>query len=300
MRLRVAIAWVVCTVLGALFFTPGVLAYAVPAYDGYVNDFAEVLSDEEEQQLESRLAATAQSEQGVEFALVTISSLEGEGVETVAQDFFDSWEIGKAGQDNGVLVLLAIQDRKIRIATGYGVEGSLPDAAAGRIIRDTMTPLLKDAKYYDAFDGAVSEILARVAAPELYTQADAQADSASQSGSEWMAFLFVPFLFPILGSLVAYAAAFLGRTTHWYTGGIIGGVLGLMLAGGFGLFLLGAIGLFLDYVLSKNYSKWKLQSRPTQWSKTWGGFSSSSSSSSSSGSSFGGGRSGGGGASGGW
>ncbi|HQM16139.1 MAG TPA: TPM domain-containing protein, partial [Candidatus Woesebacteria bacterium] len=115
-------------------------AVNVQSYEGLVNDYAQVLSDEVENSLETRLQDEASKENGAELAVVTLPSLDGEEIESVALAYFDTWKIGKAKQDNGVLLLIAISDREIRIQTGYGVEPIIPDGVAGRIIRNDIVP----------------------------------------------------------------------------------------------------------------------------------------------------------------
>lgn len=277
----------------------GTQAFSVPAYEGPVNDFAQVLPDSFEQELETKLIAYAQTTNSAEIAVVTIESLSGEPIEDVALQIFDSWKIGKASSDSGVLLLLALQDREVRIQTGYGIEGAVPDAVAGRIIRDTMTPLLREGKYAEAVDTGVLAIQQAVAGefPGAVRSAPELIESQLE---DWLP--VIPFMLFIGAGLLSYAAAFLGRTTSWWLGGVIGAVLGALLLGMMGALGIGLLGLLLDYILSKNYKQWNLEGKHTSWAQSFGGFHSSGyhSSSSSKTFSFGGGRSGGGGASGKW
>lgn len=73
---------------------------------------------------------------------------------------FKKWKIGNKGKDNGVLILAAINDRKLNITTGYGMEGSLPDAVTGRIRREEMNPFFKEGKYFEGFSRASDKIIA--------------------------------------------------------------------------------------------------------------------------------------------
>ncbi len=140
-------------VLAALFLMlpPGVVAQqAVPALTGRVVDRAGILSDATEQALTERFAAheAATSNQ---VAVLTVPSLEGEAVEDLALRVFRTWELGQADRDNGVLLLVARDDRELRIEVGYGLEGDLTDAEAGRIIRGEIVPRFRDGD----FDGGV-------------------------------------------------------------------------------------------------------------------------------------------------
>jgi uncharacterized protein len=237
---------------------------------------------------------------------VTIPTLEGDTIENVAQAFFDTWKIGKKNKDNGLLLLVAVEDKKVRIHTGYGTETIITDSKAGTVIRDVITPPFKTGNFEKGISEGVDTLSFYLSNPENITTFEPPAQP-NDNMSVWVV-LFLTFLFTFGIPLVAYGAAFFGRSSAWWPGGVVGFILGA-LTGNWpvGIFF-GIVGLFLDYILSKNYTTWKLQDKATDWSKTYGGFSSGSSwssgsSSSSSGSgfsSFGGGSSGGGGASGGW
>ena len=109
---------------------------------GYVNDFANVISSSEEQQLTSMITELRQKT-GAEIAVVTIQSLEGGEIDDFTNRLFEKWGIGQRGKDNGLMFLAAMKDRKMRIEVGYGLEGAIPDAKAGRIRRDVITPYFK-------------------------------------------------------------------------------------------------------------------------------------------------------------
>ncbi|MEN8252758.1 MAG: TPM domain-containing protein [Patescibacteria group bacterium] len=270
-------------------------AYDVPKYDGPVNDHAQVLSDELEIELEAYLTKFAQESNGAELAIVTIKNLDGESIEDLAQQFFDDWEIGKKELDNGVLLLISIDDREMRIHTGYGVEASLTDSVVGRIIRNDIAPEFKKYNYEAGVNKGANNIIAAIQNPEQFAEKE-------KPVTEFFIFFLVIFLITFGSGLMVYIAAFLGRSKSWWLGGLIGVVLGMILASITGAIAFAIFGLILDYILSKNYKTWKLQKKATSWGKTSGGFfpTSSSKSSSSSSFSFGGGSSGGGGASGGW
>src|SRR5687768_7244828 len=120
--------------IGAFLFGSQAAWAALPKMEGPVNDLAGVLAPEAEQAIKSRIRAV-EAATTAEIAVVTVRSLEGETVETYANRLFNQWGIGKKGKDNGVLILAAIEDRKIRIEVGYGLEGTLPDGRCGQIIR---------------------------------------------------------------------------------------------------------------------------------------------------------------------
>src|ERR1019366_648327 len=108
---------------------------------GYVNDFAHVLSPEVVAQLDRTCDQLDRSQAKAQVAVVTIDTLNGADIADFAKHLFNKWGIGPKASNRGVLVLLAVNDRKYRIATGYGLESILTDAKAGEIGRSA-GPLL--------------------------------------------------------------------------------------------------------------------------------------------------------------
>lgn len=96
--------------------------------------------------MEEKLRVLAQNK-GPEIALVTLPSLENKPIEMVARELFDSWRIGKLDKDNGLLLLIAMKERKVRIETGYGLEAQITDGVAGQIIREQLAPELTKGNY---------------------------------------------------------------------------------------------------------------------------------------------------------
>ena len=123
------------TVLCALILillSLNVVAQQFPQPKGYVNDFANVIPPSQEQQI-NRICLELKQKTGAQIADVTIQTLGDNYIEDYAVRLFEKWGIGEKGKDNGVLVLNAIRERKIRIEVGYGIEGIIPDGKAGRI-----------------------------------------------------------------------------------------------------------------------------------------------------------------------
>jgi uncharacterized protein len=128
-----------------------------PKPTGYVSDFARVLDQDSRQSLENTLSQFERSTTN-EIAVVTVPSLEGDSVEDYANRLFKEWGIGKKGKDNGVLILIAPHDRKMRIEVGYGLEARLTDGIAGQIIRERMTPYFKQSDYISGIFAGVQDI----------------------------------------------------------------------------------------------------------------------------------------------
>ena len=135
---------------------------AVPALTGRVVDTGDMLSPDVEAVLTERLAAHEDST-GNQIAVLTVPSLEGRVLEPYATEVFRSWGLGDAEANNGVLLLIARDDRKIRIEVGYGLEGSIPDALAAQIIRNEMTPRFREG---DADGGTLAAVEALIGAAE--------------------------------------------------------------------------------------------------------------------------------------
>src|SRR5512136_1068609 len=117
------------------------LAFSAAAVDftslqpeGYISDFAKVIDPGTRATLEQYCSAV-EEQTGVQIAVITLDTLAGEPLEDVAVDIFKKWGIGKKGQDNGLLLLLVTQDRKMRLEVGYGLEPIVPDGFAGDVLR---------------------------------------------------------------------------------------------------------------------------------------------------------------------
>jgi uncharacterized protein len=129
---------------------------------GYVNDFAGVIDAALKQELEAYCAEVERAT-GAQFAVVILPGLEGEPIEDVANLLYRKWGVGQKKTDEGVLILLAIADRRSRIEVGYGLEPIIPDGYAGSVLRG-MRPALRENDYGGALTEAVRELAGRIAA----------------------------------------------------------------------------------------------------------------------------------------
>ncbi|MFC1468073.1 TPM domain-containing protein, partial [Verrucomicrobiota bacterium] len=129
---------------------------------GFVNDFANVIPQTQERQLE-QLLVSLERQTGAEVAVVTLNSLDGGQIDDFAVRLYERWKLGKAGKDNGVMLLAAINDRKARIEVGYGLEGAIPDGRAGQILRDDIFPSFKRGQYGNGLIAGASSISERIA-----------------------------------------------------------------------------------------------------------------------------------------
>jgi len=127
-----------------------------PHPEGFVSDFAHVIDAASRSQLEA-YGGIVERSTGAQMAFVTIPSLEGEPIEDVANTIFRAWGVGQKGANEGILLLLAIQDHRSRLEVGYGLEPILPDGLDGDILRD-MRAALRQGDYGDAMMAAAQRI----------------------------------------------------------------------------------------------------------------------------------------------
>ena len=137
----------------------GEAAVEVPYLSGRVVDTAEVLSPDASERLTALLKGHEERTSN-QVAVLTLRSLEGESIEDFAERVFQAWRLGQAGRDNGVLVAIAVDDRRMRIEVGYGLEDTLTDLAAGRIIRNVMTPRFREGDYDGGVEAGAQAVIA--------------------------------------------------------------------------------------------------------------------------------------------
>jgi len=288
---------VLSLILSILVFAPSkALAYSSPGSPtGFVNDFAGVLTAETKQQLETRLSSLDAST-SAQLSVVTIKSLDGDTVENYAEKLFADWGIGQKGKDNGVLFLVAVEDRVTRIEVGYGLEGALTDAESSWIIRDKITPRFKEGNYNQGIVDGVEGIIQ--AAAEDLNPVFSKEFNIKMEESAGLALGILTWAVPVILWLISI----LSRSKSWWAGGVIGGIVGILTMGLGGLFLWGLVGLFIDYAVSTEYKKSKVSGSYPWWIGGKSGFGGGGGFKSGGGGfgGFGGGRSGGGGSSGRW
>ncbi|MFT4605698.1 MAG: hypothetical protein ACI9W4_002442 [Rhodothermales bacterium] len=141
----------------------------IPSSGQWVTDRADFLSGQEERLLSARLAGYADTT-STQMIIVTLPTLDGAAASDYAMSLGRAWGVGQGDKDNGVVILVSRDDRKLFIATGFGLEGAIPDIVAGRIVRDVMVPRFKEGRFYDGFSGAVDKLI--LAAAGEYTAED--------------------------------------------------------------------------------------------------------------------------------
>ena len=217
--------------LVTVFSVAGVIAQNVlpkPNPPRLVNDAANVLSSEEVASLEQKLVALDDSTSN-QIAVVLIKTLGDYSIEDYAQKLFREWGIGNKKTNNGVLIIAAIDDRKIWIQVGYGLEGAIPDIVASTIYHDEIAPLFKEKKYYLGIDNGINA-LTKAAVGEYKIKSNRAVKSKSTSGKSIILFIVIVFVIIL----------FLSRGNRGGGGGSgIGGLaegllLGSLLSGGRG------------------------------------------------------------------
>ena len=174
----------------------------IPPLSARVTDLTATLSQGERAALEAKLAKW-EEETGNQLAVLLVPSTQPEPIEAYAIRVADAWKIGRKGRDNGALLVVAKDDRRLRIEVGYGFEGSLTDATSRRIIAETITPLFRQNRFGDGINAGVDQMIAVIGKGEpLASSAEPRRRSpaASIPLEMWLILLLVGV--PILGSIL--------------------------------------------------------------------------------------------------
>ena len=273
---------------------------AIPDFESPVVDTTGTLDAASKQQLEQQ-ALALQQRKGSQLQVLVIPSTRPETIEQYAVRAFESFKLGRKGLDDGLLLVVAKDDRKVRIEVGYGLEGAIPDITAGRVIQEYMVPKFRQGDYAGGIVDATAQLVKLIDGEPL-PEPVADNPTGPDRGGEWLfalvaAFFVASFLRSIFGGLPAgvrallcgggagIAALFLSSLL--FVGGfgaLIGFIVGIVSGGGGGRYA--------------RHRDWGGFGGGGGWSGGrgggWGGGSSGG------GWSGGGGMSGGGGASGGW
>lgn len=269
---------------GLLGPVPARAEVPIPPLAARVTDLTGTLSAQQKGELESRLAAF-EARRGSQIAVLVLPTTRPEEIEQFSIRLAEAWKVGRKGVDDGVIVVVAKDDRRLRIEVGYGLEGVIPDAVAKRVIEERMTPRFREGDYYGGIRDGVDQ-LARLAEGEKLPEPAAR--PASRGGRDPVSALFdyaVPALFFIVigGGLFKLL---LGRFAGSLVTGALLGLAALLFLNAVAAIIAAVIGFLFAFANTG-------AGRGGSWSSGGG-------SSSSSGWSGGGGSFGGGGASGRW
>lgn len=193
-------------------------AFDVPPVQGYVNDFAGILSPAAKNQIEAFLRNFEASD-STQVVVVTVPNLQGEPIDMVALQIAETWKIGQKGTDNGALLLIGKEDRKMRIEVGRGLEGKLTDLLAGRIVDNEIAPRFKKGDFEGGIAAGVNAIVQAVRGEY---QGTGKTRGRKKNTGAWWIFPLLFFVLPLLGRLSGG-----GRGRHgggyWVGGGGFGG-----------------------------------------------------------------------------
>ena len=296
------LAGLCCAVLLAL--SAAQAQQAVPALSAHVIDTTNTLTAPQRQQLENKLSAFEQS-RGAQLVLLLVPSTQPEDISSYANRVTNEWKIGRKGIGDGLLLLVAKNDRKVRIEVAKTLEGALPDLAAKGIIDQAITPRFKQGDFAGGLDAAVDQIMARISGEALPTPTSAPNDG--KLDFDWMNLAIFAFIaVPVVGGV---ARKVLGNNLGAVATGGAMGAIAMFITSSFVIAGLAAMGALLFTLISSvagsaigsGLGRGLGSGRHGGWGAG-GGFGSGSGSGGSGGgfSSGGGGDFGGGGASGDW
>lgn len=242
---RAAAALLACLVAillaaGIGFPRPVAAQQAVPALTGRVVDTTGTLDAARRAALEARLEAI-EKQHGSQVAVLLVPSTEPESIEAYAIRVAEQWRLGRADVDDGVLLVVAMRDRRMRIEVGYGLEGAIPDAIARRIIAEQMAPRFQAGDHAGGVEAAVESIGRAIAGEGLPAPAAGAARHGDADDADWLSLLL----------FIAFAGFILTRMFGVIPGALIGGAGGGFLAiqAGVSLLVGVAAGLVLFFLL---------------------------------------------------
>jgi uncharacterized protein len=235
---------------GILLLVPALLARAdipVPKLTAHVTDSTGTLTVPERESLEAKLTAFEKAK-GSQVAVLLVPSLDGETIEDFSTRVTDEWKLGRKGVDDGVLFVVAKQERKMRIHTGRGVQGTLTDALSRRIIADIVAPRFRTGDFAGGIDAGVDAIIKAIEGEELplpaVKKSARKVDTISSYGDFlWMAFFAVPILGMVMRGMMGRAlgagatSGITGFVAWLVFGSLVFGVVAGVLAFLFTLFL---------------------------------------------------------------
>lgn len=192
---------------------------AVPALTAHVMDSTGTLDTTQRSALEAKLAAFEQS-RGAQVVVLIVPTTQPEDIAAYAQRVGDTWKIGRKNIGDGLLLVVAKNDRKVRIETTKALEGAIPDLAAKQVIDTAITPRFKQGDYAGGLDAAADQLMALISGEKLPEPVQ-QGRTSSNDGFEWADLaVFLFFAVPIAGRI---AAGVLGRKFGSVaTGGVVG------------------------------------------------------------------------------
>ncbi len=202
-----------------LAFAVGIAALAAnfPALTGRVVDQANILPADQQVALEAKLA-DLESKSGIQLVVATVASLDGQEIEPYANELFRAWKLGERTKNNGVLLLVAPKERRVRIEVGYGLEGTLTDALSQVIITNAIAPRFKSGDFAGGITRGIDDIITVLTtdASEWQKRPSLRVDrDPAAGGVNWLA---------VVGIIVVLGLMIVSPAFRWF-------VLGMLMAG---------------------------------------------------------------------
>ena len=213
----------------------------VPILKTRVTDLAQSLTPDQQSQLEAKLMAF-EKVKGSQIAILILPTTQPEDIAQYSIRVTDAWKLGRAKQDDGILILVAKNDRKMRIEVGYGLEGAIPDLIAKRVVSEIMAPSFKQGDFYGGINNAVDKLIGLVSGEQL--PAPEKPAFSGKSFENMLPLLLFGGL--ILGGMLrAMFGNFFGGTL---TGGAIGAIAWVLGGGILAAVLFGIVAFFITLI----------------------------------------------------
>lgn len=195
---------------------------AVPPLKQRVTDLTATLDARQIQALDARLA-TFETTKGSQIAVLILPSTQPETIDQFSIRVAEAWKLGRKGVDDGVLLLIAKDDRKLRIEVGYGLEGALNDATAKRIVAETISPYFKRGEFYSGIDAGISSIIKVIEGEALPPPAQRPSSLSASTSNSLGQLLGAGFVIFMMGNIIL--RQLLGRLP---SGLVVGGLIGAL------------------------------------------------------------------------
>ena len=233
---------------------PAQQSVVVPPLTARVTDLTGTLSATQQAALDSRLA-DLETRKGSQVAVLIVPTARPEAIEQYSMRVAESWKLGRKGVDDGILLLVAKDDREVRIEVGYGLEGAIPDATANRVITEYILPRFREGDYAGGINAGVDRLIGLVDGEPLPEPEQARARDARLENVLPVVFI----LSLVVGNVLRRALGQLPGAAA--TGAVAGGVTWL-LAGVLGLTLfMVAVGFFLGLTAGGSAGTWSSHRR---------------------------------------
>lgn len=211
----------VALVLAATLVVAPALALEPPEWSGPVQDLAQVMTAQQRQELTEYLT-TVNDQTGIQMAVLTVPSLEGDSIEDFSFRTASKWQLGQEKEDNGALLVVSEGDRELRIEVGYGLEGLLTDAKSGLIIRNVITPHFRNGDYGTGIVEGIKNMVGVATEDAQLLSTNMEAEEGSLDGQSLVvSIVFFSLYFAILSMAISKAVKTKGRGSSRSSGSTV-------------------------------------------------------------------------------